>query len=61
MSVGFIKHPVTGKKAAVVDPEYLKSLQDSARWLQALEDAGVDNWDGFEYAQELYGQGESDG
>jgi hypothetical protein len=28
-------------------------LREAARWLQALEDAGVDNWDGISFAQEL--------
>lgn len=25
-------------------------------WLQCLEDAGVDNWQGMEYAQELFNE-----
>lgn len=37
--------------------EYL-SLSEDARWLQALEHAGVDNWSGYDYARELFNQGD---
>lgn len=30
-----------------------ESLLEDARWLRALEDAGVDNWDGYSFACEL--------
>ena len=29
-------------------------LVEAASWLSALEDAGVDNWEGIEFAQELH-------
>jgi hypothetical protein len=29
------------------------ALREQLRWLQALEDAGVNNWDGISFAQEL--------
>jgi transposase-like protein len=32
----------------------IKSQEDSVRWLNCLEAAGVDNWDGFIMARELY-------
>jgi len=32
--------------------EYESLLEDS-NWLNALENAGVDNWDGYSFAQEL--------
>jgi hypothetical protein len=32
--------------------EYTR-LQERDQWLECLEAAGVDNWDGYEYAQEL--------
>ena len=35
--------------------EYDQLLNDSD-WLAALEDAGVDNWEGFEHAQEIYAE-----
>ena len=31
------------------------SLLDAALRLQCLEDAGVDNWDGYDFAMEAYG------
>lgn len=33
-----------------------EELLESRAWLEALEAAGVDNWDGFDYAQETYNQ-----
>ena len=35
--------------------EYV-SLKEDAAWLQALENAGVDNWSGIDFARELFGQ-----
>lgn len=29
------------------------SLLDDSEWLSYLEAAGVDNWEGYDYAQEL--------
>lgn len=33
--------------------EYEKLVADQ-RWLAALENAGVDNWDGIDYALEIF-------
>lgn len=30
------------------------ALLDNTEWLAALKGAGVDNWDGYDYAIELY-------
>ena len=30
------------------------SLKEDSKWLSALEDAGVDNWSGWDFARELY-------
>ena len=30
-----------------------ESLKEDAAWLRALEAAGVDNWDGYDFAREL--------
>lgn len=36
-----------------------ESIQEDLRMLRALENAGVDNWAGFDFAmEELYGDGE---
>lgn len=31
-----------------------EELKDEAKWMRAYDDAGVDNWDGTDYARELY-------
>lgn len=39
---------------------YISEAESSALWLGCLESAGVDNWSGFDYAQEMFtseGQG----
>lgn len=41
------------KTVTITQKEYDDLLEDSL-WLTALECAGVDNWDGWEEAQELY-------
>jgi len=33
-----------------------KSLLEDAKFLQCLENAGVDNWDGYEWAQEEFNE-----
>lgn len=38
----------------------LQRLRQRDAWLQCLEAAGVDNWDGFEHAQEIYADIEED-
>jgi hypothetical protein len=42
------------KTHVLVDIEVLKELQDQALWLDCLDTAGVDNWDGYDYAAEIY-------
>lgn len=37
-----------------------ENLLESQAWLSALEDAGVDNWSGIEFAKELYNEGNED-
>lgn len=36
-----------------VDVEALGELNDRARWADALDGAGVDNWEGCDYARDL--------
>ena len=36
-----------------VDVELLKRIDDRLDWLSFLEEAGVDNWEGCEFAIEL--------
>ena len=37
----------------ITKKEYESLLEDS-KWLRVLENAGVDNWEGYDYARELY-------
>jgi hypothetical protein len=37
-----------------IPKEEYDKLVRAARWLQALETAGVDNWGGYEFAQEVF-------
>lgn len=32
---------------------YLKEMDNDSMFLSALQNTGVDNWEGYEYAQEL--------
>lgn len=34
--------------------EYIKDADDNQLWIDCLESAGVDNWNGYDYAQEMY-------
>jgi hypothetical protein len=38
-----------------IPKKYYDDLREAYFWLQALESAGVDNWDGISFAQELLG------
>ena len=33
--------------------ETIAEQEERLRWLDALEEAGVDNWEGYDYAQEI--------
>ena len=38
----------------VISVHQYKKLLDEVKFLEALQDAGVDNWDGYDYALEIY-------
>ncbi len=42
------------KKMVEIAEERYNDLLDSEMWLIAYENAGVDNWDGIDYAVDLY-------
>lgn len=42
-----------GEEEVVLSLKEYNSLLHSASWLQCLEDAGVDNWGGIDYAYEM--------
>lgn len=45
------------KGKVVIDMKYRDSLEDSLFFLQCLESCGVDNWEGYEEAVEMYNGG----
>lgn len=47
-----IKTTVEVDYVTISKTEYESLLEDSA-WLNALESAGVDNWDGYDFARDL--------
>lgn len=42
------------EETVTISKEEYESLKEDARWLQCLENAGVDNWEGYDYARELW-------
>ncbi len=44
-------------KQVLIDEEELKR---ASSFLECLRAAGVDNWDGYEYAQEMFSETEED-
>jgi hypothetical protein len=42
------------KTHVLVEVETLEEFKENALFLEALRAAGVDNWDGYSYARELY-------
>lgn len=43
-----------------ISVEEYEDLLDKKRWLDYLEGCGVDCWEGYDYAREMYQEGESD-
>jgi len=41
------------EETVTISKKEYESLKEDARWLQCLESAGVDNWQGIDYAYEL--------
>lgn len=41
------------KETVTITKEEYESLKEDQLWLQCLENAGVDNWEGYDYAREL--------
>jgi hypothetical protein len=44
---------MTKETITISKEEHTQLLEDS-HFLQCLQDAGVDNWDGYDFAQEMY-------
>ena len=50
----------THRFVTLVRSEY-EEMQARVRFLECLQAAGVDNWDGYDYAQEMVNDGELNG
>lgn len=46
------------EEKVILDPEDYEEMLEELRFLRCLEAAGVDNWDGYDYAQEMFQEGE---
>ncbi len=40
-----------------IERKEFEEIHEKIRWLECLESAGIDNWSGFEIAQELFSGG----
>ena len=49
---GIRRTKMSDKKTVTISSEEYKSLLEDRRFLRALEAAGVDNWEGYQYAFE---------
>jgi hypothetical protein len=47
-------------ETVTISKKEYESLKEDARWLQCLENAGVDNWPGIEFAYDLKREMEED-
>jgi hypothetical protein len=47
-------------ETVTITKEEYESLLEDRNWLNALENAGVDNWQGIDFARELLGEQEDD-
>ena len=45
----------------IIEKNRLKELEDDSLWRACVENAGVDNWNGFEYAMEEYWESKENG
>ncbi len=48
------------EETVTISKKEYESLKEDARWLQCLENAGVDNWQGIDYAYDLKREMEED-
>ena len=47
---------MTEKETVTINKDEYNEMLEQLRWLQCLENAGVDNWEGCEMAQEMYNE-----
>ena len=51
-------HNIMTNETVTISKEEYESLLEDRKWLQALEGAGVDNWEGYSFARELLNENE---
>lgn len=51
-------HNIMTDETVTISKKEYESLVEDRKWLQALEGAGVDNWEGYDYACELMNEDE---
>ena len=44
------------ENSAIISVARLERMIKRIAWLDALEAAGVDNWEGYDYAREIYAE-----
>jgi hypothetical protein len=44
---------MSNEKTVPIKKSELQELKNRSRWLSCLEAAGVDNWEGIQYAHEM--------
>ena len=48
-----IKQSFMNEETVTISKKEYESLKEDSRWLQCIENAGVDNWPGIEFAYDL--------
>ena len=46
------------EETITISKEEYESLLEDSKFLRALENAGVDNWEGYDFARDLYDEDE---
>lgn len=49
-----------GNDTVTISRKMYEELIESQRWLTALKSAGVDNWDGYDFAKEILEEWDND-
>ena len=53
-----LTHNIMNEETVTITKEEYESLLQDRKWLEALEGAGVDNWEGYDFAREIYNEDE---
>jgi hypothetical protein len=53
-----LEHKIMNEETVTISKKEYESLLEDRKWRIALENAGVDNWEGIDYARELLNEDE---